>query len=187
MASACVSLPGPFARPQGIPSNAASRYICSNPVIGSKARIKNASGVAGLLSNHVQTLVHSIDEIDVSASGRTENDARPFRHPAVRVGRLILRPEIRLYLDNHSGATMVDQNATEQAFGNVHGRPRIEREWQRTRSVNQFGQWPGIRTLDFGLVYNQAVFRILYQSLRVEQTLQYRAGRNAPIHRNRLI
>jgi hypothetical protein len=148
---------------------------------------ENASGATGFLGNHVQTLVHSIDEIYVSASGRTEYDPRPFRDPAICVGGPILGPEIGLYLDNRSRATMVYQNATEQASRDIRGTPRIEREWQPAGGVNQFGEWPGIRMLEFRLVYNPAVFRILRQRFRVEQRLEYVAGRNAPIHRDRLI
>lgn len=88
-----------------------------------KSADQNAARGAGRLSDDVQALVHSVNEIDISAAGRAEDNSSPFCFTPGRVGRQIVIPQIRLSFDDHARRFAMPQNTSQKAARQIDCRP----------------------------------------------------------------
>lgn len=64
---------------------------------------QHASGLALGLAHEIQTLIHSIDEIDVSIPRRSKDEACSSGRAAPGMGCAIAHAEVRFHLDDASG------------------------------------------------------------------------------------
>ena len=82
--------------------------------------------MAFTLGDHVHAVIHAIDEIDIGMARRTEHHLRPFRESPGRMGGEVVRPEVRLHLDNPADAFAVDEMFAEQFLRDRDGVPVVE-------------------------------------------------------------
>jgi hypothetical protein len=84
------------------------------------------------------------------------------------MSREIVKPKIGFYLYNHSGGTMVDQNATQEMAGYFDSRLLVKRERNLLRGSQQGFMIPGICSVFAECFSAVAGFQRLSQST-VEQ------------------
>jgi len=82
-----------------------------------------------LTRDRVEAPMHAVDEIDISMTGGTVEDSRPLSQASGRVTRGIIRPEVRLGLD--------DPPANRALPGSVlkHGAQQLSRDYFRRAVV----------------------------------------------------
>lgn len=76
--------------------------------------------------NQVQALVDAVNQVDVGAARRPEDDARPRRYAARSVRRPVAPPQIRLHLHDRRGHRAAHEHLSQQVPGDGNGIPGVE-------------------------------------------------------------
>jgi hypothetical protein len=106
---------------------------------------QDASRAPLLFGDNVQAFMHAVDEIDVGASRRAEQNACSCGDPARGMRRQIAGPEICLYLNNHSSGTMVEQDTTQEFARHLDRALFIERHFDHSGGFQQGVDRPWVR------------------------------------------
>lgn len=87
--------------------------------------------------DHVQALVHAIDEINVGIAGRSEHDSGALGQAARGMGGDVGKAEIGFGFDNHAGGFSMQQHAAKQGWGELVGGAIEEIARQRNSVLQQ--------------------------------------------------
>jgi len=98
---------------------------------------KNAPRLIFAVGNDVEALVHTVDEVDVSASRRAKQNPSALRFSARGMSSQVVEAEIGFGLDDHSGRFAVDDHAAQERGREFGGRTREEIERQRLGCTHQ--------------------------------------------------
>ncbi len=71
--------------------------------------------------DHVQALVHAVDEVDVGVTGRPEHDSGALGQAARSMGGDVGEAEVGFGFDNHAGGFSVQKHAAKQGWGKLVG------------------------------------------------------------------
>lgn len=75
---------------------------------------ENAAGLTFSISHHIEALVHAVNEVDISAAGRSEQDPRALGITPRGVSSQVVEAEVGLGFNNHAGRLSMYQNRAEQ-------------------------------------------------------------------------
>ncbi len=119
--------------PAGTGCKLARRTGCRPPLphdFQARHRLERAqeytSGLSGRLSNQVQAVIHSIDEVDIGMTGRSEDHARAIGYAASRVRGKVVASKVGFGLDDPAGSPAVHQNFPEQIARDLNGRALVK-------------------------------------------------------------
>ena len=89
--------------------------------------------------------MHAVDEINVCPARRSEQYTCTLRDAPRSVGRQVAQPEICLYLNNHSGGTMVKQDTTQEFARHLDRTALIEGQPHQACRFQQSPARPQVR------------------------------------------
>ena len=127
MPIASVSLPGPEHKSSTRFTRGRRRNISSIPATGSRARINTQPADPSVSATKFRHSVHPIDEIDVGAARRSEENARSLGDAASGMCGEIVDAEVGLNLDDAPGGCAMHNYLAQQVARHLHGVSRVKR------------------------------------------------------------
>jgi hypothetical protein len=89
---------------------------------------EHAAGLAIRFRHQVEAFVHTVNQVDVSVAGRSEDDSGTLGHAAGSVGgEVIAAAQVGFGFDDDAGGGAVHREFADQVAGDFHGGAGIER------------------------------------------------------------